>query len=767
MTHPHSNRNVVPTVVLTRSRLVSLNAARPVPTAVTQSTLKSTWPVKHVVNKAHLPGNLQQALKDRGVIDSGCLRHMTRNISFLLEFKEIDGGYVAFRGIPKAVTAASTRPKAKGLVIQKEEQEPTPLVSSQQPSHIKIQDKGKGIVVEPEPVEKLSKKDSRVSGGRGAAASANRVFGPRINHGAIRNSGGRDTSSQTLVESKALVMPTEAVSSTKTNSPLSYKVILVFNKNDVASIRRAPYEVRKRLLNLILAAFHQSPEFVVILKVKAWLESEKDIQLGDWKAANIEILHVFNYSLPNWFFITELVKESSKKAEAEITQEVNAARHFITAVSYELMLFGLMKVAVVNLMLLDASDGFDQIVDFLNVHTIKYALVVNPTIYVLCIKKFWATAIVKKVNDDVQLRTLINGKKVVVLESIIRRDVYLDDADRVECLPNAEIFEKLARMGYEKPHPKLTLYKAFFFAQWKFLIHTLVYMVRNVDSPSKFLMYPRFLQVVLDHQVDDMTTHNTRYTSLTLTQKVFANMKRVGKGVEIPIAPTPPSTTSAPSPTDLQDPIPTPHATLPQDQPPIPHDSSPQDQPTTPHESSMPLLTTLMETSEEKTKEARKEKMSKTLGLKRLRMVGVAQRVESSTDTVLVAQEDASKRGGKIAAIDAGEDITLVDVETDEEEVAMDAEFQERLNQKDVNAASKGVSAVSAPELVSAAESMLFDDEYVTMTMAQTMIKLKAEKAKILDEQIAQKLHDEEVQKAAARDKQERADMERALELQR
>nr|GEX83152.1 hypothetical protein [Tanacetum cinerariifolium] len=34
MTHPHSNRNVVPTSVLTRSRLVSLNAARPVPTAV-------------------------------------------------------------------------------------------------------------------------------------------------------------------------------------------------------------------------------------------------------------------------------------------------------------------------------------------------------------------------------------------------------------------------------------------------------------------------------------------------------------------------------------------------------------------------------------------------------------------------------------------------------------------------------------------------------------------------------------------------------------
>ncbi|GJY11940.1 hypothetical protein Tco_0381249 [Tanacetum coccineum] len=55
------------------------------------------------------------------------------------------------------VTAASTRPKAKGLVIHKEEQATTPTVSSQQPSQVKAQDKGKGIMVE-EPV-KMKKKD--------------------------------------------------------------------------------------------------------------------------------------------------------------------------------------------------------------------------------------------------------------------------------------------------------------------------------------------------------------------------------------------------------------------------------------------------------------------------------------------------------------------------------------------------------------------------------------------------------------------------------
>nr|GFD01970.1 hypothetical protein [Tanacetum cinerariifolium] len=47
-------------------------------------------------------------------------------------------------------------------------------------------------------------------------------------------------------------------------------------------------------------------------------------------------------------------------------------------------------------------------------------------------------------------------------------------------------------------------------------------------------------------------------------------------------------------------------------------------------------------------------------------------------------------------------------------------------------------------EDVSVIEPTVFDDEDVTMTMALTLIKLKAEKAKLLDEQIAQRLHDEE-----------------------
>nr|GFB57387.1 ribonuclease H-like domain-containing protein [Tanacetum cinerariifolium] len=39
--------------------------------------------------------------KDKGVIDSGCSRHMTGNMSYLSDFEELNGGYVAFGGNPK------------------------------------------------------------------------------------------------------------------------------------------------------------------------------------------------------------------------------------------------------------------------------------------------------------------------------------------------------------------------------------------------------------------------------------------------------------------------------------------------------------------------------------------------------------------------------------------------------------------------------------------------------------------------------------------
>ncbi|GJU92468.1 hypothetical protein Tco_1304891 [Tanacetum coccineum] len=421
----------------------------------------------------------------------------------------------------------------------------------------------------------------------------------------------------------------------------------------------------------------------------------------------------------------------------------------------------------------DASEGFDQILDFLNASTIRYALIVNPTIYVSCIKQFWSTAKVKTVNGVVKLQALIDGKNVFVLEAIIRRDLHLEDAEGVECLPNNEIFEELARMGYEKPPPKLTFYKAFFAPQWKFLIHTLIQCLSakratwNEFSSTMASAVIRLatgrkfnFKIFLDNQVDDMTSHHTQYTSPTLTQKVFANMRRVGKGFSG--NKTPLFDTMLPS---------------------TPHDS-PEQEPThlSPHDSPligvnpprskkgslqlaelMALCTSLQRKVDalEKDKLAQatkleKRRKSKPSILRRLRKIGHATRVESSEEASLGVEENAFKQGGKIYDIDVNAEISLVDetqrLDDDlifdttadlggEEVVVKPAETSvSAALDVEVSAADPAITTVSllvtidsvtitTAELVSVAAKELTDND---MTIAEALAELKTFKPKVV-----------------------------------
>nr|GEX55798.1 uncharacterized mitochondrial protein AtMg00810-like [Tanacetum cinerariifolium] len=61
-----------------------------------------------------------------------------------------------------------------------------------------------------------------------------------------------------------------------------------------------------------------------------------------------------------------------------------------------------------------------------------------------CCSQFWALVLVKKTNDVVKLQALIDRKKVVIKEDIIRQALRFDDADGIDCLSNEEIFAELA-----------------------------------------------------------------------------------------------------------------------------------------------------------------------------------------------------------------------------------------------------------------------------------------------------------------------------------
>nr|GEW53658.1 putative ribonuclease H-like domain-containing protein [Tanacetum cinerariifolium] len=161
----------------------------------------------------------------------------------------------------------------------------------------------------------------------------------------------------------------------------------------------------------------------------------------------------------------------------------------------------------------------------------------NPTIFVSCIKQFWITVVVKQSNDVTRLQALVDKKKVLVTKATIRDVLRFDDAEGVDCLPNEEIFATLASMRYEKPSTKLTFYKAFFSSQWKFLIHTILQSLSaKRTSWNEFSL--AMASAVICFATGDLSTHSTKYLSLALTPKVFANMRRVGKGcskVETPL----------------------------------------------------------------------------------------------------------------------------------------------------------------------------------------------------------------------------------------
>ncbi|GKE52439.1 hypothetical protein Tco_1487595, partial [Tanacetum coccineum] len=73
---------------------------------------------------------------------------------------------------------------------------------------------------------------------------------------------------------------------------------------------------------------------------------------------------------------------------------------------------------------------------------------------------FWNTATSKIVNSVKQIHAIVDGKAVVISESSVRSDLLFNDDDDIAFLTNDEIFKNLALMGYEQLSTKLSFQKA-------------------------------------------------------------------------------------------------------------------------------------------------------------------------------------------------------------------------------------------------------------------------------------------------------------------
>ncbi|GJR20410.1 hypothetical protein Tco_0968937 [Tanacetum coccineum] len=411
---------------------------------------------------------------------------------------------------------------------------------------------------------------------------------------------------------------------------------------------------------------------------------------------------------------------------------------------------------------LEESNGFKGIIDFLNASSIKYVLMVNPTVYESCIKQFWATAKAKTVNGECQTQALVDKKKVIITEKSVRSDLMLEDAEGIECLPNDVVFEQLALMG-----AKTTAWNEFSSTmasaiiclatnqKFNFFKYIFDHMMMNFEGGVKFLMYLRFVQVFLDKQVEGMSKHKGIYVTPSHTKKIFANMKREGKGFfgrNTPLFQTmmvqalEDMGEDSAAPTDsYSTPIITqPLSSKPQKKKsrrkqrkdsgptvPIPDEATNEEPISTPScdppqsDEDRLQLTELMilctklqkqvlDLEEAKTAQAKeiaslkkrvkqleKRKKSRTSGLKRLRKVGLASRVESFNDVSLDSRKDA-----EVALIDKTQ-------EGYDEEMLFD--IQDDLQGKEVVAEKK-----VAEKDVSAADPVTTAGEVVTTASATT-----------------------------------------------
>ncbi|GJY10626.1 putative ribonuclease H-like domain-containing protein [Tanacetum coccineum] len=372
------------------------------------------------------------------------------------------------------------------------------------------------------------------------------------------------------------------------------------------------------------------------------------------------------------------------------------------------------------------SDGFEQIMDFLNAHPVKYALTVNPTIYTSCIEQFWFTVKVKTINGESQLHALVDGNNIIITESSVRKDLQLADENGIDCLPNSTIFEQLALMGYKKvPQSSDPTESVADEVVHKELGDSLVRAATTASS--------------LEAEQDSGNINKTQSKAAPNESSSLGTTSGGGPKCQETMGDTIAQTRFENASKHSNDSLLARGNTLRSDEDRLKLDEL------------MALCTTLqnrvLDLEKTKTtqhneiasltrrvKKLEKKNRSRTYKLKRLYKVGLTARVESS-DNEASSGEDASKHG-RIDAIDAYKEITLVSVQNVDKEMfdvnVLDGEEVFVAEQEFVvKDASNVVSTAGDATIVSAATTTTATITTVDdITLAQALMEIKSTKPK-------------------------------------
>ncbi|GKA47972.1 putative ribonuclease H-like domain-containing protein, partial [Tanacetum coccineum] len=343
------------------------------------------------------------------------------------------------------------------------------------------------------------------------------------------------------------------------------------------------------------------------------------------------------------------------------------------------------------------SDGFEQIVDFLNAQPIRYALTVNPTIYISCIEQFWSTGVVKTINGEVQLHALVDGKKIIISEASVRRDLKLEDEEDI--------------WKYKKGRQR-------FSGRVTPLFPTMVVQnQQELGEGSAIPIDPHHTPMFIQLSTQPQKTQKPR------------KPKRKDTQVPQPSDPTENVTDEAVH-KELGDSLvraATTASSLEAEWSKKPWDNIAQLR-VLDLEKTKTTQANEIASLKRRVNKLEKKDRSRTHKLKRLYKVGLTTSVESSGDEEDLG-EDASKQGRRVNAIDVDEDITLVNVQDDVDNEMFDVNV---LNGEEVFVAGKNENVVE--EVVNAAQvSIAATIVTITteeITLAQALKALKTSKPK-------------------------------------
>ncbi|GJS85943.1 putative ribonuclease H-like domain-containing protein [Tanacetum coccineum] len=187
------------------------------------------------------------------------------------------------------------------------------------------------------------------------------------------------------------------------------------------------------------------------------------------------------------------------------------------------------------------SADYHPVLDFLRSSHIRYAINHDPIIYDSLVKQFWSTASRGTFEEGPPaIIATIDRTPYTITESLVRSQLHLDDEGGVKDLPSANIYLGMDNMGYPT-EGKLTFHKNNSLAtalyscnegrKFNWSRYIFKGMVNNITNPKKFLMFPRFLQMILNIE----TRNSKQYHAFKLTSKMFANMRLNFHGDTMPL----------------------------------------------------------------------------------------------------------------------------------------------------------------------------------------------------------------------------------------